>query len=130
MSNPNYHHLGLDMSETDIHHLIPSTRERQRVRHKQRYQSVHFLKKGKKVGQKIKVTLKRKKLQVFSVAPWKQLCVGSGKKAQWLMELAAFIEDPGSVRRIHMVAHNHPWLQFQGILFRPLQALHTCDIQT
>ena len=34
---------------------------------------------------------------------------------QWLRALAALPEDPGSIPRTHMAAHNGLLLQFQGI---------------
>jgi hypothetical protein len=39
---------------------------------------------------------------------------GAGEKARWLRAFALLVEDPDSGPSIHMVAHNHPELQFQG----------------
>lgn len=41
--------------------------------------------------------------------------LGAGQMAQWLWMFVAVAEDLGSVPNAHMVAHNHPLLQFQGI---------------
>lgn len=39
----------------------------------------------------------------------------AGELGQLLQILAALAEDPSSIPGIHMVAHNHPQLQLQGI---------------
>lgn len=43
------------------------------------------------------------------------LICGAGDMAQWSRVLVALVQDLGSFPSSHMVANNHPQLQFQGI---------------
>jgi hypothetical protein len=53
--------------------------------------------------------------------------------AQWSEARAALAEDPGSGPRAYMVAHNHPYFQFQGTrnpLLASVATSHSHDAHT
>lgn len=45
----------------------------------------------------------------------KKVTFGAGVMTRLLRAIVALSEDPGSVSSIHVMAHNHPYFQFQGI---------------